>query len=230
MKTHDLAPTSRGKYILNFALSYLNQGDRERAEKLIIEKQVTKLPPDALQRITILLADIYRKKGALKDAYRLYEAIINGKRLLEDNEIAMIYLHMGKISIKKYKYEKARGALNQCIALAEKKKDLKTLLITAVIVKGNSYYHEGRHRQAVSFYEDGLERGYSRDNSDYWEIRYRLALSYLEIDEDLKAEPLLNEIAEEGDPVMQQRVQMKLGMMGLEKQWKLLSLRPVEGE
>jgi len=66
--------------------------------------------------------------------------------------------------------------------------------------------------------------GYGPDKKNYWESRFRLSLSYQEIGENFKAENILNEILEEGDSLLQQKVEVKLGVMGLEKQLKRLSI------
>ena len=66
--------------------------------------------------------------------------------------------------------------------------------------------------------------GYGADRSDYWDSRFHLALSYLNIGESLKAEPLLNEVSEGGDEVLQQKAQLRIGSLSLEKQLKRLSI------
>jgi hypothetical protein len=55
-------------------------------------------------------------------------------------------------------------------------------------------------------------------------------MSYLEAGEGEKAEPHLREISEEAGPILQQRVQVKLGMLGLEKQLDRLSIRSEIGD
>ena len=73
-------------------------------------------------------------------------------------------------------------------------------------------------------YEKGFALGYSMDNPDYWETRFRLALSYIDLGESVKAETILNEISEGGDSILQQRAQIKLGSLNLEKQLRFLSI------
>jgi tetratricopeptide (TPR) repeat protein len=180
--------------------------------------------------MALLLADLYRKNRRFGDAYKLYHRVTRGRKVLSESEIARAYLIMGSISNQRAQYEKAREALNRCIALAEKDTETQGLIQSAFIQLGNSYRREGKNWEAIKAYEDGFGLGYGPENSDYWEMRFRLALSYLEVGENLKAEPLLNEISEEGDPLLQQKVLIKLGTIGLKKQLRRLSIWPDVGE
>ncbi|MBW1913015.1 MAG: tetratricopeptide repeat protein [Deltaproteobacteria bacterium] len=139
-------------------------------------------------------------------------------------EIASAYFAMGEISNRERRYEKAKEALNRCIALAEKDKDSKEILQSAFMELGNSHNNEGRHRQAIRSFQRGLDLGYGPDKKDYWESKFRLALSYQGAGEHLKAENVLSEILEEGDPMLRQKVEVKLGVIGLEKELQRLSI------
>ena len=131
---------------------------------------------------------------------------------------------MGKISNLENRFEQARESLNRSIALTEKDKENKELLQSAFMEMGNSYHHEGSHVRALKSYQQGLDQGYGPLQSDYSETRFRQALSYLEVGEDPEGERILNEISEEADPMLQQKIQIKLGVLGLEKQLKRLPI------
>ena len=224
IKPYDLSLTSKGKHILGLAESYIKEGDEKNAETLLEKNRKQNLLTSDQQNMTFLLADIYRKKDHLKKAYDLYQSLVKGKRKLADSDIARAYFYMGEISNRERHYEKAKEALNRCIALAEKDKDSKGILQSAFMELGNSHHKEGRHQQAIKSFQRGFDLGYGPDNKNYWESKFRLSFSYQEVGENLKAENILNEILEEGDPLLQQKVEVKLGVMGLEKQLKRLSI------
>jgi len=224
IKPYDLSLISKGKYILGLAESYIKEGYEKKAEKLLKKNSKEKLLASDQQKMTLLLADIYRKKGSLRKAYDLYQSLVRGKRLLTDMEIASAYFAMGEISNRERRYEKAKEALNRCIALAENDKGSKEILQSAFMELGNSHNNEGRHRQAIRSFQRGLDLGYGPDKKDYWESKFRLALSYQGAGEHLKAENVLSEILEEGDPILRQKVEVKLGVIGLEKELQRLSI------
>jgi tetratricopeptide (TPR) repeat protein len=224
IKLYDLNPASKGEHVLTLAECYLRSGDSTRAERFLEKSRNEKLIPGDQQRITILLADLYRKRGDLKKAYELYGSLVGAERALPDIDIARAYLSMGEIASAERQYEKSREALNRCIALAEKEKKDESLLQSAFMEIGNTYYLEGKHRQAIRAYEQGLDRGYGPENTGYWETSFRLALSYFETGENAEAKRIFREISEEGDPILQQKVQIKLGLIDLEDQLKRLPI------
>jgi tetratricopeptide (TPR) repeat protein len=176
----------------------------------------------------LLLAEIYRKKGELKRASDLLHSLLGEKRLLSDREMAAVYESIGEISNKQSLYERARDALNRSIALAEKDRESKELLRSAYAEMGNSYHFEGRHKEAIRHYGQSLDLDYSPEMKGYWDVKYRLALSYLGAGESGLASRLMNEILEEGDPALQQKVQIKMGSIPLEKELKRLSLEKAD--
>jgi tetratricopeptide (TPR) repeat protein len=229
IKPHDLSPASRARYLLVFANTYITQGDDESAETLLQRTPKEKLLPNDQQRISLALADIYQRRGDLKRSLDLYQSLLGEKRLLSDTDMATVYLSMGKISNRESRFERARESLNRCIALAEKDKNTKDLLRSAFVEMGNSYHLEGRHAEAIRSYQQGFDLDYGPDKGGYWEVKYRLALSHLGAGENAAAERIMGEISEEGDPLIQQKVQIKLGLMGLDKQLKRLPLGKKSG-
>jgi tetratricopeptide (TPR) repeat protein len=219
-------------YFLGLAQSYIKEGQQEKAVSLLKGTKEQELIASDRQRMKMVLADVYQQTGEWKKARRLYEDIVRGKRVLGDREIAEAYYAMGAISNKEKNYERAKESLNRCIALVEKDKDkdAEVLLQDAFVELGHTYQDDGRHRQAIASYQKGLDLGYGFDREGYWDTQFRLAVSYLEIGEEAKAEPLLTQILDEGDPILRQRVELKLGLIGLEKQLKRLSIWQDAGE
>ncbi len=230
LKPYDLSLPSRGTYFLGLAASYIKEGQQEKAASLLKKSEEQELIASDQQRMKMVLADLYRQTDKWKEARRLYEDVVKGKRVLEDREIAEAYYAMGAISNKEKNRERAKEALNRCIALVEKDKEAEVLLQDALVELGHAYHEEGRHLQAITSYQKGLDSGYGPDRKGYWDTQFRLAVSYLEIGEEAKAEPLLAQILDEGDPILQQRVEVKLGLIGLERQLKRLSIWQAAGE
>lgn len=224
IKPYDLSQASRGKYFIGLARSYIAEGDDNNAQKLLEENRKNKLNAGDRQMMTMLLADIRRKRGKLKDAYALYQSLVRDKRVLPAGDIAKAYLYMGRISSSKGEYENARNALNRCMALIENDQENKELLKSAHMELGHTFYDEKMYMQAAKYFERGFDLGYGPDKTDYWETRFKLALSYMEVGKDNKAEPLLSEISEGGDTLLQQKAQIRLGALGLEKHLKRLSI------
>lgn len=224
----ELTPASRGKFVLDFARAHLSLGDEEKAGALLENASGENLPAADRQRGVLLLAEIIRKKGELKRASDLLHSLLGEKRLLSDKEMAAVYESIGEISNKQSLYERARDALNRSIALAEKDRESKELLRSAYAEMGNSYHFEGRHKEAIRHYGQSLDLDYSPEMKGYWDVKYRLALSYLGAGESGLASRLMNEILEEGDPALQQKVQIKMGSIPLEKELKRLSLEKAD--
>lgn len=224
IKPYDLSLTSKGFYFQDMADSYIQSEEEDKAERLLEKAGKENLIAADRQKVTFLLAKLRRNKGDLKGAYELYDSLVTGKRMLSDGEIAGAYLEMGKISNVERQFEKAREALNRCVALAEKDRDGRGLVRSAFVEMGNGYHKEGNHKQTIRFFRKAFDLGYGPENRDYWESNYRLALAYLKTGKNREAERLFNAISEEGDPILQQKVQIKMGMIDLEKQLKRLPL------
>ncbi|MBN2125244.1 MAG: tetratricopeptide repeat protein [Deltaproteobacteria bacterium] len=229
IRPYDLGLDSKGGYILDLADIHQRLGEQAEALSLLERKRKDRFLPADQQKMTLLLADLYRGKGDLKRARDLYQTLVEGKRFLSDQEIAGAYFALGQIEGSQNQPLRALESLNRCIALAEKSKESAPLLQSALVELGNSYYRKGRYEQAIGPYEKAFALGYGPDRKEYWDAKFRLALSHLEAGQKAEAERLLAEISEEGDPLFQQRVQAKLGLIGLENELKRLSVWPELG-
>ncbi len=230
IKPYDLSLPSKGAYFLGLAGSYIEEEQQEKAVSVLKGSKELDLIASDRERMKMMLADVYQQMGKSKKARRLYEDVVKGERVLKDREIAEAYYVMGTILHKEKNHERAKESLNRCIALVEKDKEAKVLLQDALVELGHTYQDDGRHLQAITSYQKGLDLGYGNTREGYWDTQFRLAMSYLEIGEEAKAEPLLAQILDEGDPILQQRVELKLGLIGLEKQLKRLSIWQDAGE
>lgn len=224
VKLYDLGLVWKGRYLISLADSYLKTDEEGKAQELLEKNLQKRMLSSDQQKLTVMLADIYKGKGALKKAYGLYRPVVRGKRLLPDAEIADVYLSMGEITNARSRYERAREFLNRSIALAEKDEKSRGVLQSAYVEMGNSYYLQGKYRKAIKSYGEGLEKGFGQKKKNYWETQYRLALCYIETKETAEAERIMNDISEQGSPILQQKAQLKLGTMGLEKQLKRLPI------
>jgi tetratricopeptide (TPR) repeat protein len=220
----DLDPKEQGTYYLRFAESLRSSGNQESALEVLQKARKEPLPALSHQRAAFLLAEIYRDQSRSQDAYQLYDGLVKGERLLSDGEIAEIYFHMARILNAEGSYEKAREVLNRSIALVEKERSEKGLFLRALVELGESYRREGRHEKAAQAYQEAFRSGYGPEMDGYWEVKLRLADSYLGVGKTQGAERVLREIEEEGDPNLQEKVQMKLGSINLENQLKRLSI------
>ncbi|MBW1802517.1 MAG: tetratricopeptide repeat protein, partial [Deltaproteobacteria bacterium] len=220
----DLKKKLRGNYILHFAESYVMSGADDKAIGLLGKKNIQAMGAENQQRSAMMLGSIFKKRGELAKAYRLFRSVVEAKKRLPDLDIARAYLEMGEISNREKRYSDAKEMLNRSITLAGKEKRGRECLRQALVSLGNTYYFEKQHKQAIEQYEKGFELGYGPNEAGFWEKRFRLAQCYLELEENSKAQQIFNQISEEGDPVLQQRVQIKMGVMNLENQLKRLPI------
>jgi tetratricopeptide (TPR) repeat protein len=224
VKPYDLKEATRADYFRGLAKSYIAEGDLARGIRLLESSKKEKIPMQGRQQVTLMLAGLYEQVGDKDAAYQLLQSVVSAKRHLPVVEVVKAYLAMGRILNGLMLYEKARESLTSGIALAEKDRESLSLLAAAYMMMGDSYYHEGRSTETIKAYEEGLNRGYSTEDRDYWKRQYRLALAHLQKGEIQEAERVFTEILEEGDPNLEQIVQIKLGMIGLDKQLKRLPL------
>ena len=229
IKHYDLGKESQGKYFYGLASSYVGNGEHTKAKNLLENKGGQDLGAPDQQRLKILLADIYFENAMPDDALPLYQAAVKNMGQLDEDEAAEVYLKTGIILNKRKDYQNAVDALTKSILLLSKDTDNRGLLQSAHIELGNVFYSEKNYDQAIESYEKGFEIGYGPDRDDYWESRFRLATSYQKVGDDLKAEPLLVEISEDGDSIMQQRAQLRMGNINLERQLEKLTLGSTPG-
>lgn len=225
IKAYDLGQVSKGRRMIALVTGCLQSGREDRALALLEKDKERALYSAAdRQKLDLLLADLYRDQGRGPEALALYRDLVRGERLLKDREIARTYLEMGRITGRRGGHEEARASLNRCIGLLEPSKEKDPLLSAAYVELGKAYHGDALHEKALEAYDRALESGLSPDDPGYWELRFHMALAYLETKQYEKAEPLLTEISEQGDGLLQQRVRIHLGMLGLEKQLQRLSI------
>jgi FimV-like protein len=224
IKPYDLSREEKGNYYQGLVNYYMADDDKQSAVQLLEKIKEDGLESNDMQRLNLIQANIYKDKGREEEAYGLYETVINNKGNLLNNEIAEAYLNVGIILKNKRNYTGARMALNKSITLSLKDESDFDILQPAYKELGDVFRLEGKYNKAVKAYEKGFALGYGVDNPDYWETRFRLALTYIDLGENVKAEAVLNEISEEGDTILQQRAEIKLGSLDLEKQLRFLSI------
>ena len=222
IKSNELGLQSRGAYYTGFAESYLNNGDIAEARALLEKAKNYDLQPMDRQRVFRSLALLYIEDNMLNDAYRLCRSIIDGEKVLPDEELAEVYLLTGRILNMQKRYADAEGVIISTPGMPDRVKN--DLLKPAYMELGKSYYNMGDYQRAARSYEKGFNLGYGAENRDYWNLRFSLAQSYMNAGEDNKARTLLSEISEGGDGILQQRAQLQLGTMDLEKQLQRLPM------
>jgi tetratricopeptide (TPR) repeat protein len=224
IKPYDLSQVSKGRRILGLTRSLIAAGEEDRALAILEKGEDRPLLPEAdRQELDLMLAGLYRDRGRSEEAYALYEGLLRGERLLADRDIASVQLATGRIEMERGDLEQARASLNRCIGLAERLEKPQPILRRAYRELGIACARAGRHEDALEAFETALEEGYAPGEEGYWELRFQMALAYLALGDYGKAEPLLVEISEQGDGPLQQRVRLRLGSLGLEKQLRRLS-------
>ena len=223
IKPFDLKDESRGIYSYQLASAYVGIGDNQEAIRLLEENKKQEPESHEKRRLTILLADLYLEEGQLTKAYTLYRSMIEGKNDFNEHETAKIYLSMGVILNDQEKYKEAKIILNKCLMLAHNTEQ-HDVIQSAYMELGKIFHAEKDYKKAVESLERGFRLGYGSDKIDYWEDRFKLAQSYVHIGRETEAEDLFNEILEEGNPTIQQRAQIKLGAMNLNRQLEQLSM------
>jgi tetratricopeptide (TPR) repeat protein len=222
---HDIDMDSRGNFLLGLADSYISIGNTDRAITSLEKAKNEKIEQHDMQRVNMLLADMYQLKGMKKEAEALYSQIIQSSSSLPPNDIAKAYLSLGINYKERKQYNEARNALVNSINIGLENKESQGLLRRSYIELGNVLHAEGKYYQAVKAFEKGFDLGYDAENPDYWEVRFRQAMGYIKTGENSKAETLLGDISEGGeDSILQQRAQLKLGSIQLAKQLKVLSM------
>ena len=225
VKSYDLSQERRGEYIYGLAEGYNFLGDRNMAISFLEKGRNEKIGQQDLQKINMLLADMYKLNGRNNDAVKLYSLVIQNINDLPEDDAARAYLNLGITFKARKKYREARNAFNHSITIGLEKNTNSSVLQSAYMELGNVLYSEGRYMQAAKAFEKGFEKGIDTEDPEYWDTRFRQAMSYLKTGEESKAETLLGDISEGGaDSILQQRAQLKLGSIVLSKQLKILSM------
>ena len=224
IRPYDLGQVSKGQQILALVSGLLRSGRKDQAVALLEKKEDRALlQATDRQKLDLQLARIYQERGKRNEALSLYQGIVRGDRLLADKDIASIYLEMARITSKQGNHEQSRSLVNRCIGIVESTEENKSLLRQAYAELGNAFFREGRYAKALESYGRALDEGFSVDDLGYWETRFHMAQAYIETGQFKLAEPMLVEISEQGDGLLQKRVRIRLGMLGLEKELKRLS-------
>ncbi len=222
VRLNELGLQSRGAYYIGLAQSYLGRGRNADARGLLEKARNYDLPPEDIQRISRSLALLYIEDNMLDDAYTLCQSIIKGERLLPEDEMTEIYIVSARILNLQKRYAEAQAAIRSTPGMPDGIKG--ELLRSAYMELGKACYNTGDYAGAAEAYENGFDLGYGTDNRDYWSLRFNLAQAYANSGEDRKARTLLSEISEGGDSILQQRAQLQLGTMDLEKQLQRLPM------
>jgi tetratricopeptide (TPR) repeat protein len=225
INTHDINIDSKGNFMLGIADCYISMKDTDKAISFLEKAKKEKLQESDVQRVNMLLADMYQLKGRNKEAEDIYNQVIQNSNTLPPQDMAKAYLSLGVTFKDRKQYNEAKNALINSINIGLDNKDAQNLLRRSYIELGDILHAEGKYYQAVKAFEKGFALGYETDNHDYWEIRFKQAMDYIKIGENIKAETLLADISEGGeDTILQQRAQLKLGSIALAKQLRILSM------
>lgn len=222
VKTDNLGLRSRGAYYLGLAESYFNSGYKQDARSLLEKAKNHDLDPADKQRVFKSIALLYSQDNMLNDAYLLCRSVINGEKLLAEDEITDTYILTARILNLQKKYTEAEVMINSIPGMPDRIKS--DLLKSAYVELGKAYYNMGDYPSAVKSYEKTFDLGYGTDDKDYWPMRFNLAKSYLNTGEEDRARRLFSEIEEGADTILQQRAEIQLGTMDLEIQLQKLSL------
>lgn len=225
INTRDINMDSRGNFMLGIADCYIAMKDTDKAISFLEKAKKEKIEQTDLQRVNMLLADMYQLTGRNKEAEDIYSQIIQNNSALPPPDMAKAYLNLGVTFKERKQYNEAKNALINSINIGLDNKDAQSLLRRSYIELGNILNAEGKYYQAVKAFEKGFALGYDTDNQDYWETRFKQAMGYIKTGENSKAESLLGDISEGGeDTILQQRAQLKLGSIALSRELKILSM------
>jgi tetratricopeptide (TPR) repeat protein len=150
--------------------------------------------------VTRSLAGKYAEEKRFSKAYQLYAAMIQGKENLNTGQMADCYLSMGGILNAQGKYQDARAFLNRSIALSERTKTLKPVLLSSLKKLGEGYLKEGKYREALQVYNQALGAGYEKGKPGFWDVKLGQAESLMGVGQRTAAENVLNEVYEERGP------------------------------
>ncbi len=225
IRAYDLSQVSKGQRLLAITESLLMSREEGKALALLERKEDRALLTSAdRHRLDYMLANLYLERGRSHDAYRLFQDLVRRERLLPDRQIASMYLNMGRIAARNGDLEEARSSLNRCIGIVERSEEDRAVLREAYAELGTAYYIEGRYTNALDAFNRALEEGFSIEDKGFFEMRFNMAQAYLETGNPKRAEPILVELSEEEDDLLQQRARIRLGRLGLDRQLQRISL------
>lgn len=225
IRAYDLSQVSKGQRLLAMAESLLMSREVGKALALLERKEDRALLTTAdRHRLDYMLANLYLERGRSHDAYGLFQDLVRRERLLPDGQIASMYLNIGRIAARNGDLEEARSSLNRCIGIVEHSEQDRAVLREAYAELGTAYYLEGRYTNALDAFNRALEEGFSIEDKGFFEMRFNMAQAYLETGDPKRAEPILVELSEEEDDLLQQRARIRLGRLGLDRQLQRISL------
>ncbi|MBW2096476.1 MAG: tetratricopeptide repeat protein [Deltaproteobacteria bacterium] len=196
----DLSAERTETYYLGLADCLSFSGFSQESIHFLEEARKARVSSATRRAVTRALADRYKKEKRFKEAYDLYAEIIQQKKGLSAREMATIYLSMGEVLNAQGKYEEARGVLHRSIALSERQKELKEVLLSALGKLGEGYLKESRYADALGAFAGALRRGYEKSQPGFWDVRLGQAEALLGLGRRSAAENVLNEVYEGRGP------------------------------
>ncbi len=220
----DLYDTQVARYVVGLAKAYDEAGKPEKAIKFLLTNIGKIKDKNIKARVSLYLADLYRRQSQFDNALKLYEKIAqSGILSAQKKELAGVYFHMGRIYNSKRRPDNAANALKQAISILDKETQDEEMRVSALIELSKSYRYKGDMSKAVALVEKVLKQGYGPDRPQYWDLKFLLAESYMSQGKVSKAETIYKEISDEGPERLQSRAQMRLGAISLDRELKKLS-------
>ncbi len=196
----DLSTDKKKAYYLGLADCLWLSGLSADSIRVLEGARKAGLSSESRLAVTRSLAGRYAEEKRFNEAYQLYAAMIQGKKNLDTKQMADCYLSMGEVLNAQGKYPEARAVLNRSIALSERTKALKPVLLSSLGKLGESYLKEGRYRDALQAYTQALGAGYEKDKPGFWDVKLGQAEALMKMGERTAAENVLNGVYEERGP------------------------------
>ena len=196
----DLSADKKKAYYLGLADCLWLSGLPEESIHVLEGARKAGLSSESRLAVTRSLAGKYAEEKRFSKAYQLYAAMIQGKENLNTGQMADCYLSLGGILNAQGKYQDARAFLNRSIALSERTKTLKPVLLSSLKNLGEGYLKEGKYREALQVYNQALGAGYEKGKPGFWDVKLGQAESLMGVGQRTAAENVLNEVYEERGP------------------------------
>jgi hypothetical protein len=145
INAHDIDLGSRGNFLLGLADSYISMNDTDRAITFLEKAKKEKIEQQDMQRVNMLLADMYQLKGRNKEAEEIYSQVIQNSSFLPPGDRARAYLNLASPSRSVNSMIEARNALINSINIGLDHKESQDLLRRSYIELGNVLYTEGKY-------------------------------------------------------------------------------------